>query len=62
MKRLHSRWPCLLEEDFGLLAMSSLVRSSGYLPQILSVRFYMTKPFSVCMHDLVGLETLRDWV
>jgi len=62
MKRLRSRWPCLLGKDLGLLAMSSLVRSSSYLSQILSIHIYMTEPFSVCMHDLVGLETLGDWV
>ena len=44
MKRLHSVWSCLLGEDLELLAMSSLVQSSGYLPQILSIHIYMTEP------------------
>ena len=39
-----SFWMALLEEDLELLAVSSLVQSSGYLPQILSVHIYMTKP------------------
>ena len=44
MKRLHSRWPCLLREDLEFLELSSLVRSFGYLPQILSVHIYMIEP------------------
>ena len=44
LKRIYSRWLCLFREDFELLVMSSLVRSSGYLPQILSVHIYMMKP------------------
>ena len=43
MKRLHFEWLCLLGEDLELLAMSSLVRSFSYLPQILSVHIYMTR-------------------
>ena len=39
-----SFWMALLEEDLELLAASSLVQSSGYLPQILSIHIYMTKP------------------
>jgi len=43
-EELHSESSCLLREDLELLAMSSLVRSFGYLPQILSVHIYITKP------------------
>ena len=39
-----SFWMALLEEDLELLAASSLAQSSSYLPQILSVHIYMTKP------------------
>ena len=45
------------------LAMSSLMRSSSYLPPILFVHIYMMEPLvHACMHALVGLETLKVWV
>ena len=50
MERLHFGWSFLLGEDLELLAMSSLVQSFGYLPQILSVHIYMMEPLMyACM-------------
>ena len=49
-EKIHSSKLCLLGEDLGLLAMSSLVWSFGYLPQILSVHIYKTRLLvNVCM-------------
>ena len=43
-EKLHSRKLDHLGEDLELLAVSSLVQSSDYLPQILFVHIYMTEP------------------
>ena len=59
MKWFHSGWPCLLREDLGFLAMPSLVRSFGYLPQILFVHVYMTEPLVYSCMPLQGLKPLR---
>ena len=48
-----------LEKDLGLLAMSSLMQSSSYLPPILIYTNLTEGTISVCMHALVRLETLR---
>ena len=58
MKRIHFGWSCLLEENLELLAMSSLVRSSSYLPQILSVHIYMTKPLVYACMPFQGQKPL----
>ena len=50
--------PCLLGQDLELLAMFSLVWSSGYLPQILSVHFYMTEPLVYACMPLQGWKLL----
>ena len=58
MKRLHSEWLCLLGEDPELLAMSSFMRSSSYLPQIVFVHIYMTKPLVYACIPLWGWKPL----
>jgi len=60
LKRLYSRWLCLFREDFELLVMSSLLRSSGYFATNFICTHLHDEAISVCMHALVGLETLRD--
>ena len=58
MKRLHSGWPCLLREDLEFLELSSLVRSFGYLPQILFVHIYMIEPLVYACKPLQGWKSL----
>ena len=48
-----------LEKALGLLAMSSLMRSFGYLPPIFIYTNLNEGTISVCMHALVRLETLK---
>ena len=58
MKWLHSGWLCLFQEDLELLAMSSLVWCSGYLPQISSIHIYMTEPLVYACMPLLGWKLL----
>ena len=46
--------PRLHGEELELLAMSSLIRSPNYLPQILSVHIYMTTPLVYACPCRVG--------
>ena len=46
--------PRLHGEELELLAMSSLIRSPNYLPQILSVHIYMTTPLVYACPCKVG--------
>ena len=58
MKRLHSEWSYLSRENLELLAMSSLAQSFSYLPQILSVHIYMTKPLVYACMPFQGQKPL----
>ena len=49
------------QKDLELLALSSLARSSGQLPKILSLHIYMMEPLMYACMPQQGWKPLRIW-